>query len=107
MSIFTTTNTLGYNQTVVSSMPTRLTLPDPFYKGIFKATRVLIHCEGNLVRYRDDGIDPTATEGMFIIPFGQLMFDGDLKRISFIAGTAQGYVVNSELTTIINYTFYA
>lgn len=52
------------------------------------ATVALIHAQGQDVRYRDDGSDPTATVGMPIPAGGSLTYNGDLGTLRFIEQAA-------------------
>ena len=40
------------------------------------------------MRWRDDGVDPTASVGMLLVAGTPLQYDGDLSRIKFIETTA-------------------
>jgi hypothetical protein len=54
---------------------------------------VLIQCEAQNVRWRDDGTDPTTTVGM-ILEVGQtLVYNGNPQEIEFIEVTA-GAILN-------------
>jgi hypothetical protein len=69
---------LGYQQitSLVSAQP--LTVPGG-------AIAALIMCEIASVRYRDDGVNPTAGVGMIISPgSAPLLYAGNLSAIAFI-----------------------
>ena len=59
-----TRKALGYQQITSLSAATALTVP----KG---ATRAVIRCETQSVRWRDDGTDPTASVGMLMLAADQ------------------------------------
>lgn len=63
-----------------------------------KATICLLMVEGNAVRWRDDGIDPTADVGMFLREGltvsgggeGGIGYTGDLSKLRFIQADQSG-----------------
>lgn len=59
--------------------------------GVCKA---VIQAEGQTVRYRDDGVDPTASVGwgILVAAGGQITYIGDLSKLKFLAATAGGWV---------------
>ncbi len=71
------TDCMGYQQITSVASATGLTPPS----GALKA---MIVAEGNAVRWRDDGVDPTATTGMPFANGAFFGYDGDLRRIKFI-----------------------
>ena len=71
------TDCMGYQQITSVSSATGLTPPN----GALKA---MIVAENNSVRWRDDGVDPTATTGMPLANGAFFGYDGDLRRIKFI-----------------------
>lgn len=81
MGLKTTTQCLGYEQITSLSSASGLTPP----KG---ANFALIVPETQTVRWRDDGVNPTASVGMPVSALGTLMYDGDLNKIKFIETTA-------------------
>ena len=60
-------------------------------------TFTLLMIEGGDVRFRDDGIDPTASSGMRVDKGGTLKYDADPSALRFIAVSAPATV---------NVTFY-
>ncbi len=58
---------------------------------------VVIQPTGQNVRWRDDGVDPTATIGMLIVANDMLFYSGDFAAIKFIQVSA---------SAVLNYTFY-
>ena len=50
--------------------------------------RVLIQAEGQSIRWRDDGVDPTAAIGMLIPVNTVVEFDGDLDKFRMIETAA-------------------
>ena len=63
-----------------------------------KPVFALIIAEGAPVRWRDDGIAPTASVGMPIAVGVPLQYDGDLTKIRFIQQSASG---------ILNISYYS
>jgi hypothetical protein len=51
-------------------------------------TFALIVAETQSVRWRDDGVAPTASVGMLLATGVPLQYDGDLTNIKFIEQTA-------------------
>lgn len=48
----------------------------------------LVQCETQAVRWRGDGVAPTATVGFLLSPLDVIQFDQRLDRIQFIEATA-------------------
>lgn len=67
----------GYQQITDVSSVQALTPPA-------NACLALIHVEGAAVRWRDDGVNPSATVGMRTLSNGELRYDGNLSTIRFI-----------------------
>lgn len=73
---------LGYEQ--ITNLNTVKALDPP--QG---ATYAVIDAETQNVRWRDDGVDPTASVGKRLIKdAGDLVYDGDLTTIRFIETSA-------------------
>lgn len=87
MSLKDTTQCLGYQQITSLSASTGLTVPAG------GATMAVITPETQNIRWRDDGVEPTASVGMPISAGSYFIYDGDLKRIRFIETTA-GAILN-------------
>lgn len=69
---------LGYSQiTSLSSAAGVGTVPAG-------SSRALIHAEGQPVRWRDDGTNPTTTVGMYLAAGDVLDYDGNLSSLKFI-----------------------
>lgn len=81
MGLKSTTVCLGYQQITSLSAATGLTIPAG-------ATLAVITPVTQGVRWRDDGVDPTATVGMPVAAGAYFNYDGDLNRIRFIQATA-------------------
>jgi len=73
---------LGYQQITSLSSAVGLTVPTG-------ATLALIQAESQNVRWRDDGTDPTASVGMYIVADSVLPYTGKLSAIKFIQTTAR------------------
>lgn len=80
MGLKSTTVCLGYQQITSLSSAAGLTAPQG-------ATLAVIAPLTQGVRWRDDGVDPTASVGMPIAAGAYFNYDGDLKRIKFIEQT--------------------
>jgi hypothetical protein len=93
------TTRLGYQQITSLSAATSLTVPQTDLNGLAcKPSIAIITAESQAVRWRDDGIAPTATVGMPLASGATLQYDGDLTMIQFIQQTASAK---------INVTYYA
>jgi hypothetical protein len=90
----TLTTCLGYQQITSLSASTGLTIPStsPMGLAIMPVLAVII-AENAAVRWRDDGVAPTAGIGMPLSAGTTFLYDGDLNRIRFIQQTA-GAVIN-------------
>lgn len=91
MGLKSTTVCLGYQQITSLSSAQALTVPSG-------ATMALIAPETKDVRWRDDGVNPTASVGMPLVVGTTLNYDGDLNRIRFI---------ETEASATINISYYA
>lgn len=81
---------LGFQQITGLNTVKALTVPAG-------ASWALIDAESQVVRWRDDGTDPTATVGKRLASGGEMLYDGDLAAIRFIEETASAK---------LNVTFY-
>lgn len=72
---------LGF-QAITPVAATALTVPAT-------ATFAVVQCDVANVRWRDDGVNPTATVGMILFSGTQWTFSGDLSVVKFIQ-TADG-----------------
>lgn len=91
---------VGYQQITSLSAATGLTIPSNATKDPAKAAKAaLIIAETQSVRWRDDGVDPTASVGM-PLPTGApgIFYTGDLSAIKFIETTTSAK---------LNVTYYA
>lgn len=83
------TSQLGYQQITSLSSATSLTVPQKDINGLSGSPRIaIITPETQGVRWRDDGVAPTATVGMPLAAGATLQYDGDLTKIQFIEQTA-------------------
>ena len=88
------TSGLGYQQITGLSAATKLTVPRRDLSGLAGTPRIaIITAEAQAVRWRDDGVAPTASVGMPLAAGVTLQYDGDLSQIQFIEQTA-GAIVN-------------
>ena len=62
------------------------------------ATYAVLSVEGNAIRWRDDGTDPTATVGMPVAVGQTVNYDGSLSKLRMIAQTG---------TATVNVSYYA
>lgn len=53
---------------------------------------IVVHAEGQAVRWRDDGASPTASVGMLLPVGGELRYDGSLLAIRFIETAASAKI---------------
>ena len=82
------TTRLGYQQITSLSSATGLTVPSRDVQGLScKPSIALITPETQAVRWRDDGVNPTASVGMPLAVGVTLQYDGDLTQIKFIEQT--------------------
>lgn len=81
------TKPLGYQQIAVLTSSSALTVPGAA-TGVTPARIAVIQCEGQPVRWRDDGTAPTASVGMRLLVGQELRYDGDLNSIRFIEEAA-------------------
>lgn len=68
---------LGYDQ--VDDLSSVVSLEPPA-----GTTLTVIQVEGQSVRWRDDGEDPSASVGMRITTSGEMRYDGDVSAVRFI-----------------------
>jgi hypothetical protein len=98
MNIKAVTTCFGYQQITSLTAAAGLTVPTVTPEGLNgKPVFALVIAEGAAVRWRDDGVDPTATVGMPLAVGVPLQYDGDLNKIRFIQQAATG---------IINISYY-
>lgn len=83
---------LGYQQITGLSTAKGLTVPVSTKTGR-SANIALISCEAQNVRWRDDGIAPTASVGQQMLTTDPIYeYHGDLSNIQFIEETTGGKV---------------
>lgn len=83
------TDCFGYQQITNLSSAVGLTVPQRDATGLnARPSIALITAETQGVRWRDDGVDPTASVGMPLAAGVTLQYDGDLNKIKFIEQTA-------------------
>ena len=88
-SLKVVTSCLGYQQITSLSSATKLTLPTTDPTGLSCTPAfALIVAETQGVRWRDDGVAPTASVGMPLAAGIPLQYDGDLSKIQFIQQSA-------------------
>ena len=98
MGLKTTTASLGYQQIVGLAASTALTVPARDLNGMnAEPTMALIVADTQGVRWRDDGVAPTASVGMPLAAGVPLLYDGDMTLIRFIEQAA---------TATLNITYY-
>lgn len=78
---------MGYQQITSLSAAVALTVPTAG-PGSAPARMAIIQAEAQIVRWRDDGTNPTASVGMTIAAADTLIYTGDLTAIKFIEATA-------------------
>ena len=78
------TSRLGYQQITALNAATFLTVPVKNLSGLAgRPSIALITPEAQAVRWRDDGVAPSATVGMPLAVGVTLQYDGDLTQIQF------------------------
>jgi hypothetical protein len=93
------TSVMGYQQITSLSSATSLTVPAKNLQGLAGTPRIaIITPETKGVRWRDDGVAPTATVGMPLAAGVTLQYDGDLSQIQFI---------EQEASAKLNITYYS
>ena len=93
------TTVLGYQQITSLSASTALTVPIRDVNGLScRPAIAIITPETQAVRWRDDGVAPTASIGMPLAAGVTLQYDGDITKILFIEQTASAK---------LNITYYA
>lgn len=88
---------MGYRQFAVPSGSAGAVSPPDAPTG---ATMVVIKAEGGPIRYRDDGVDPTAAVGMPLAVGESMVYDARMVNLRLIAQEA------SPTTTLCNAAFY-
>ena len=86
------TSVMGYQQITSLSSATKLTVPKKDLSGLAGTPRIASSTPDTQgVRWRDDGVAPTASVGMPLAAGVTLQYDGDLSQIQFIeqAGSAK------------------
>lgn len=96
MSLKNITKCLGYTQVLAAATTTAFNLALPV--GGLRPTMVRLQAETQALRYRDDGVAPTASVGMLLPVGASFDYDGDLNNLQLINATAGA---------ICNYSFYA
>jgi hypothetical protein len=92
MNLKAITTRLGYQQITTLTSAVGLTVPIRDVNGLAcKPAIAIITPLTAAVRWRDDGVDPTAAIGMPLASGVTLQYDGDLTKIKFIqnGGTAE------------------
>lgn len=94
------TTCLGYQQITSLSSAQGLTVPDkdPVTGLLMDPTVAYIVAETQGVRWRDDGVAPTASVGMPLAAGVPFPYDGDLNKIKFIEQSSSAK---------LNVSFYA
>lgn len=81
MSIKEVTTNVGFQQITPLTTAQSLIVPAG-------ARAALIHAEGQVIRWRDDGTAPSATVGMRLAVGGELYYDGELTKLKLIEEVA-------------------
>ena len=88
------TTPCGYQQ--ITSMATAVGLTVPVAGSIVGQQQLPAKCiitpQTQAVRWRDDGVAPTATVGYPLAIGAELRYDGDLRRIQFIEQAASAVI---------------
>lgn len=86
----------GYQQITATTMDAggvQLTIPATTQSASQKAQYVMLEAEGQAVRWRDDGTNPTASVGMLLPVNTPTIYNGSLTGIRFISAVA-GSILN-------------
>jgi hypothetical protein len=75
---------LGYKKIESLLLPQGIGLPSSARQGKMPSF-ALITPESGPVRWRDDGVAPTPTEGMPLSAGSTMIYDGNLAKIQFVA----------------------
>jgi hypothetical protein len=87
------TSRLGYQQITSLSSSTGLTVPSTDLNGLScRPAIAIITPETQAVRWRDDGVAPTASVGMPLAVGVTLQYDGDISQIRFIEQTGSAKI---------------
>lgn len=81
------TANVGFQQIATLTTAQSLTLPSDTVGG-YKARVAVIHADTQNIRWRDDGVAPTATVGMRLLVGGELYYDGELAKLQMIEEAA-------------------
>lgn len=81
---------VGYQQITIAAAAKSLTVPTA---GTQRPSYCLITPEVQAVRWRDDGIAPTAAIGMPLAVGAVLRYDADLNKVQFMEQVA-GAIIN-------------
>ena len=93
------TSVMGYQQITDLNSAAKLTVPQKDLQGLAGTPRIaIITPETKGVRWRDDGVAPTASAGMPLAAGVTLQYDGDLSQIQFI---------QQEASAKLNITYYS
>lgn len=93
MNLKAITSCIGYEQITSVSSSIGLNVPSVDKNGLScKPSFALITPESQAVRWRDDGVAPTASVGMPLAAGVTLQYDGDLSKIRFIEQTASAKI---------------
>lgn len=87
MGIKEVTANCGFQQIATLTTAQALTLPADTVGG-YKARVAVIHPDTQNIRWRDDGVAPTATVGMRLLVGSELYYDGELTKLQMIEETA-------------------
>lgn len=98
MSLKTTSVCWGYQQKDATATLTasNIAMPASNTSNGRGPTMAVIQAEAQALRYRDDGVDPTAAIGMLIPANTSINYDGNLNAIRIINGAA-GAIANISL----------
>lgn len=81
------TANVGFQQIATLTTAQTLTLPAGTIGG-YKARVAVIHPDVQNIRWRDDGVAPTATVGMRLLVGSELYYDGELTKLQMIEEVA-------------------
>lgn len=87
MAVKEVTANCGFQQIATLTTVQELTIPSATVGG-YNARIALVQAEGQNIRWRDDGVAPTASVGMRLLSGAELRYDGELTKLQLIEETA-------------------
>jgi hypothetical protein len=80
---------LGYQQLTTAMLQSSVGFTMPTVPAGMSVGYAVVQCNGGTVRWRDDGVAPTATVGMSIASGAELDYVGEMTAIRFISSSSE------------------